>query len=372
VVRGGQHVSLRYRPTYEGDKLNGLLVIATDVTAARERERAETAQREALALFERVAKDRLAVVEFVAEADRIVRAVQAGTETAVDEARLVHTLKGNAGLYGLTTVVEACHTLEEANAEGHVGAAERAALATIWDRVRATAGRLTGERHGQREIADAELAKILRAVAERRPYAEIATMIAALKLEPVKRRFERLAEQATSLARRLGKGEIIVEIDDGNLRNDPDTTGAFWNSLVHVIRNAVDHGIESPEQRAAAGKPALGTITLRAVESDGIATITVGDDGGGVDFAALVRKANVLQLRPNDDTTAAGLLFIDGLSSRDDVTDVSGRGIGMGAARAEAQRLGGDVQVVTGKGQGTQFVFTMPMNRLAPAMAEAV
>lgn len=367
LVIEGRHTALRYRALTQGEALAGLLVVATDVTAERERERAETAQREALALFERVAKDRLAVVEFVAEADRIVRAVQSGCESATEEARLVHTLKGNAGIYGLNALVDAAHALEESFVDGGDDSARRHVVA-VWDRVRETARRLIGHDHGRLEVADAELAAILQAVVDRRPYAEIATMINALKLEPLARRFDRLADQARSVAHRLGKGNIHVVIDDGGIRNDPDHTGAFWSALVHVVRNAVDHGIESPEARAAAGKTGLPTITLRAVAHDGAVAIEIADDGHGIDWTTLARKAGVI---PGPGQPATDLLFIDGLSSRDEVSLVSGRGVGLGAARNEVQRLGGDVTVTSQPGVGTRFVFTIPADRLAPRQAMA-
>lgn len=365
---GDLHVALSYRVLREGGQesgaFQGLLVIASDVTAAVEREKSEQAQRETMALFDRVSQDRLGVVEFMADADRIVRSIAAGTEDEATEKRLLHTLKGNSGFYGLTSIMSEVHRLEDRLTETGepLSAAERTDLAHAWDHVRASAGRLLGNvAEGRLEIADQELNGILNAVLQRRPHAEIARRIAELKLEPTRRRLERLAEQATALAARLGRGEVEVHIEDNGARTDATVTAAFWGSLVHVIRNALDHGFDEPEARAALGKPAALQLRMSTrVEADHL-KVTIAEDGKGIDWEALRTKArakNMLPLRAED---KAELLFIDGLSTREDVTELSGRGVGMAAVRAELRALDGEVQVESGRGTGTQFTFTLPL-----------
>jgi HPt (histidine-containing phosphotransfer) domain-containing protein/two-component sensor histidine kinase len=366
-VRDGRHVALSYRALRKDGALTGLLVIATDVTAAVARAEAEQSQRQTMALFERIAKDRLSVVEFIAEADRIVRSMEAATEDLATEKRLLHTLKGNAGFYGLTAVVNTAHSLETGIAEEGrpPSAADRARLTAAWEAVRATARHLLGDRVSGIEIADQELEAILKAVLERRPHAEIAAQINALKLEPVSRRFERIAEQARALCKRLGKGDVRIVVDHANLRGAPERTAPFWGSLVHIVRNSIDHGYEDEATRIAAGKPAQMTLEMRARTNQDRVIIEIADDGAGIAWDKLQRKAKERNLRLVRDDEPQELLFADGLSTRDEVTELSGRGVGMGAVRAEVEELGGAVQVQSEAGQGTVVTFTIPNNSWA-------
>jgi HPt (histidine-containing phosphotransfer) domain-containing protein/two-component sensor histidine kinase len=361
-VRDGRHVALSYRVLRAEGALTGLLVIATDVTAAVARAEAEESQRQTMALFDRISKDRLSVVEFIAEADRIVRSLQAATEDLATEKRLLHTLKGNAGFYGLTAVVDTAHSLESGIAdEGRPPSAEdRARLGAAWETVRITARHLLGDRASNIEIADKELEEILQAVIDRRPHAEIAARINALKLEPVSRRFERIAEQARALCARLGKSDVRVIVDHADLRGAPERTAAFWGSLVHVVRNAIDHAYEDEDARLAAGKPAQLTLRLAARTVADAIVIEIADDGAGIAWDKLRQKAEARNIRLLHEAELHELLFMEGLSSRDEVTELSGRGVGMGAVRAEVEELGGSVQVRSEVGQGTVFTFTIP------------
>ncbi|MFM2247421.1 MAG: hypothetical protein RL071_3495 [Pseudomonadota bacterium] len=369
--REGAHIALSYRVLRQDGVLQGVLVIATDVTAAREREAAEQAQRETLALFDRVARDRVGVIEFLADADRIVRTLSAATEDSATEKRLLHTLKGTSGFYGLSSVTEAVHQLETEVVERDtpLTTEERAALALTWERVRSSAGRMLGEHGpGRIEIGDHELQDLLRAVLDRRPHAEIAQRIAALKLEPVARRLERLGAQATALCQRLGKPAPEVHITTSDARTDPTVTAAFWGSLVHVIRNAIDHAYEGEEARAAAGKPAALQLHLRAAIDGDALLVEIEEDGAGIDWERLRSKAkaaSVRALRPQDNVE---LLFLDGISSRDEVSELSGRGVGMGAVRAEVHALGGEIEVDSVRGRGTRFTFRLPADRCAQAL----
>lgn len=367
---GGRHIALRYRVLRDGETFLGMLVVSTDITSEVERELAETSQKEVLALFQRIARDRLAVVEFVADAQRIVRTIDAGTEDDATEKRLVHTLKGNAGFYGLQSMVDICHALEShAEETGEPFSSDgRADLVSTWERIRGICAELLGSEDARGiELSDQEYRDILQAVVDQRPHAEIAASIQALKLEPVERRLTRMAEQAKALAARLGRGTIEVDIEHGGLRTDPDQTAPFWQSLVHVVRNAVDHGIDGEVERVELGKPTTPTLRFTAREDASSLVLEMADDGRGIDFDALRASA---EQRVGAGLTSAtlsdvDLLFIDGLSTRAEVSEVSGRGVGMGAVRAELRRLGGELEVDTTAGQGTVFRFRLPLDRVS-------
>jgi len=374
VERDGRHLDLRFQPILERDQLQRVLLVCTDVTSEVERERAEAAQRETLALFDRIARDRLGVAEFFAEADRIARTLASATEEAPIEKRLIHTLKGNAGFYGLVSVVEVCQAVETEMEE--TGApltdAGRAQLGATWDRVRQTTRRLLGEGDGQQiEICDDELQVMINAVLDRRPYAEIARKLEDLRLEPVKRRFSRIADQTRALTERLGKGDVDVHIDDGGLRADAQRTAPFWGSLIHLVRNSVDHGFEAADEREAAGKTPVPRLELRARrEGDGV-LVEIQDDGRGISWERLAEKARAKGMPAERHEDLIEALFADGLSTAAQVTEISGRGVGLGAVRAEVKALGGQIEVHSEPGAGALFRFRLPARALTTASAAA-
>ncbi len=180
-------------------------------------------------------------------------------------------------------------------------------------------------------------------------------------MEPTRVRLERIAEQARRIARRLTKGEIDVAIEDHDLRLDPKRWASFWSAFIHAVRNAADHGLEAPDERTQAGKSERGHMSLRTVARGDDLIIEIEDDGRGIDWAALGEKARGLGLPADGDAEIREALFSDGVSTAAQVTEISGRGIGMGAVRAAARALGGDVTVHSEAGRGTRVAITFPL-----------
>ncbi|MBT9445469.1 MAG: hypothetical protein IV086_07210 [Hyphomonadaceae bacterium] len=167
---------------------------------------------------------------------------------------------------------------------------------------------------------------------------------------------------APTLAARLEKELEPVIIEGDNVTLSPERYSAFFRSLVHVFRNAVDHGIEAPEARIHAGKQSAGSIRCVVHDRGGALEILIADDGAGVDRAVLERKL----IASGEDGAAvkrlalSEIIFREGLSSRDVADQVSGRGVGLSAVKAELDRLGGAIAVETELGIGTAFRFTLP------------
>lgn len=187
-----------------------------------------------------------------------------------------------------------------------------------------------------------------------------------LRTTPFLRIAENLPRVAREVAVRSGKN-VDVEIAGAELEFDRSILDRLSDSLVHLVRNAVDHGIERPELRRSLGKPDTGHLRISAAREKDFIVIEVSDDGAGLDLAMIKRKAiEAGLLHPDlaDDLPAdqiAEFVFRSGLSTANRVSDVSGRGVGMDAVRASAETLGGFVRISTRSGVGTSTVIVVPI-----------
>jgi two-component system chemotaxis sensor kinase CheA len=168
-----------------------------------------------------------------------------------------------------------------------------------------------------------------------------------------------MSTAASALAEKLGK-EVDVSVDGGGIRLDSERWERFWSSFVHAVRNAVDHGLEAPEERAERGKGATGILRLRAVLTQDDFAIELQDDGRGIAWSTIAER---LRARGHAAQTTEDLvegLFADGVSTAMEVTEVSGRGVGMGALREVARALGGSIEVRSTLNGGTTIRCVFP------------
>lgn len=169
------------------------------------------------------------------------------------------------------------------------------------------------------------------------------------------------------LGRSLGK-QVRLEIEGENTQVDRDILEKLDAPLMHLLRNAVDHGIEAPEVRERAGKPAEGLITLSARHSAGMLLVELADDGSGISLDHL--REEVVERKLTNAETASRLseaellefLFLSGFSTRDEVTEISGRGVGLDVVQTMVRQLRGAVRVYQQQGRGTRFVLEMPLS----------
>ncbi|MBK6684553.1 MAG: Hpt domain-containing protein [Deltaproteobacteria bacterium] len=366
LERAGRIYEFEYRPILEAGRFEQALVVVSDITERVERERAEVYQKEVVALFERIIRDRAGVLEFFAESAELVEAVTARNLPLPTAKRLIHTLKGNSGFFGLSQLTQVCHDLETRLEElGALDPEGVRALSTEWDRVNVTLGHLIGARKNKRlELEASDYEAVLEAVIGGRPRDEIARLLTGWRLEPTSQRLQRIAEQTQALAARLGKGQVTINVEPNKLRTSQDRWAPFWSALTHVVRNAVDHGLESPQERTKLAKSPAGTITLRTEEKDGQVVVEVADDGRGVNWEALGRAAAARGMNVETEADLVEALFADGVSTKDAVSDVSGRGVGMAAVRQVCRALGGAISVTTEAGRGTTFRFSIPKDEI--------
>ncbi len=372
-----RHYSVQCKPIERDGTFDKALIVISDVTADVERERLEAQQRDVLNVLGRIASDKSGVLEFFEEANALIHTVDTGREESLSEIkRALHTLKGNALLFGVTTIGALCHELESRIEEEQQlpSRMELADLVARWKSFCATLDTLLGE-GGQRrlEIDDQEYEAVLRALLHDTPREQVAERVANWKLEPTEKRLKRVAEQAQGIARRLNKAPLRIDIQAHQLRIDPKHWASFWSAFVHVVRNAVDHGIESPDGRVAAGKALEGSLALSTVLRGDLFTIEIADDGRGIDWAAVADKAKKLGLPHQTKAELEDALFADGLSTKHDVSELSGRGVGLGAVRAACAALHGTLTIESDNALGTRIAFSFPASvmRVPPAPAEA-
>jgi len=199
-----------------------------------------------------------------------------------------------------------------------------------------------------------------------RRVAELQRRVMELRTAPLVRVTDNLPRTARQVAEKLGK-RVEVEIVGAELELDRSILDRLGEPLIHLVRNAVDHGLEMPADRLAAGKPEMGKIRIEAKRQRDSIVIDVRDDGAGIDLASVCRRAIEAGLIHPDlagDLSAqdvVAFIFHPGLSTALSVSEVSGRGVGMDAVKATIENLGGGVELRTEAGRGTTTSFFVPI-----------
>ena len=186
----------------------------------------------------------------------------------------------------------------------------------------------------------------------------------SLRMVPVRGTFQKMARLVRDLSGQVGK-EIRLVLDGEETEVDRTLVEELGDPLVHMIRNAADHGIESPTDRVAAGKDSSGTITLRAFHKGGMVFIEISDNGRGLSVSRIRAKAIERGLisaqEPVTDREVLDLIFAPGFSLASKVTDLSGRGVGMDVVRRNIERLRGTIEIDSVEGRGTTFTIGLPL-----------
>jgi signal transduction histidine kinase len=383
IIANGRSLQFKYKPIRSRDGvIDKLLVVLSDTTDEQERRRVEAEQIELVTLFQHIAKDRAGFEAFLAESSKCVELLLGPCRgDAEAENRALHTLKGNTATFGLLGVAALCHEIEEKLTDELrcLNDTDAACLQSKWSLALERSRLLLGG--AARDVLEVDLAEHAELVEQARQHGvpqELIATLAAWADEPVHRRFERFADQARSLAERLGKPRVEVQIEAGRVRLSATLWAGFWAAFVHAVRNAVDHGIEAPDARRIRGKSPAGKLTLNAAFRGDELQIVIQDDGEGIRWDRVKANALAAGLPCQSQEQLVEVLFRQGVTTKGTATSVSGRGIGMDALKNATEALGGSVHVSSERDRGTRVEFLFPRSsasesRLlcAPVLARA-
>jgi two-component system, chemotaxis family, sensor kinase CheA len=341
-------IALSYnRMVSEQGATAGVVVVATDRTAEVAAIRLAERERALVKKVVQVARHKEAFRLFVLDAKELLAELSTGIFASREELeRRLHTLKGGAATFALANVAHVCHDLET-----HIKTIEiESAEFKLELKLRA---------HEMLTSLNAELEELNDLLGplgrEERGSGDPALKVYIAPYQ----------NSVLELAERLGKKVAPLEIEGGDIRVSQARFRPLLGSLVHAFRNAVDHGIETPEERVASGKPELAKLLCASTISGNDLVIEISDDGRGVNVERLREK---LRSHPTKSAWASASdeeitqLILEGdLSTASAVTDVSGRGVGLSAIADEARKLGGQMRVESVVGQGTKFVIVVPL-----------
>jgi two-component system, chemotaxis family, sensor kinase CheA len=374
LERSGQHFSLRYHPVVRAGDVRQVVVVMTDVTSEVERQRALAEQNELARLIDHFVRDRRAFRNFWDEASRLVAAIVGSNAASGEElSRNVHTLKGNARSFGLNRLSEMCHELESTMANRAAsGVAEReiAGLAQAWEALRQRMEPLLRGAGAFVEISHDEYRQLREAVAKPGAGADLEALVNGLRRDPVLPRLERARRALQETCEKLGKSapEVVIGHDDLRLAAEP--WAPFWGALVHLLNNTADHGIEPDEERRRAGKAVPGKVSLSFRRAGSELLFEVRDDGRGIDWKRVRELAVAKGLRHESAADLQEALFANGFTLKSEVSQTSGRGVGLGAVRQAISGLGGRLELESREGAGTTWRFRFPLSSMLEDDAE--
>ncbi len=361
--RDERHFHLDYHPVVKGTEVERVVVVLSDVTAEVERQLARAEQHEFSILVDKFVRDRRAFFDFWNEANVLVDRVLDASRSGDELRRHVHTLKGNARFFGLARLSEACHSIEDGmqeRGELSLSDAERQNLARMWGALRSRVELLVSGSKGFVEVSESEYERFLQLLQKRTPHGVLEEFVISLRQETADWRLRRAAEALLGSCERLGKPRPRVSVEHNEVRVLSGRLAPFWSVLGHVLNNAADHGIEDEVERKAQGKAARALVRLSTRLSGSHLIVEVGDDGRGIDWEHVRALALTRGLPAGSERDLVNALLSDGFSLKGDVSEVSGRGVGLSAVQSVVTALGGAIEVSSRRGEGTTWRFSLP------------
>jgi len=239
---------------------------------------------------------------------------------------------------------------------------------SLLDSLMTLAGELVLSRNQLNESLSRQDARGIRSGAQRVSLvtSELQEVVTQTRMQPVGSLFAKFPRLVRDLSRELGK-EVELHLEGREVEIDKSILEGLSDPLTHMVRNAVDHGVEAPAERAAAGKPRAGQVTLRASHQAGQVVIEIADDGKGLAAEKIAASAAAKgavtreQIESMSEREKVALIFLPGVSTAQKVSDVSGRGVGMDVVKTNLERLGGKIEIDSAPGRGSRFRIKLPL-----------
>lgn len=373
-----QFVTLNFFPIRGKDQVvENVVMVATDETREFLAKKAAEAERKYIKLISRVLQDKKGFLRFLEAMEATVEQLanfQAETEESKSTfLRALHTLKGGAGFFALEDLVEKLHEFETFFADGIQEPSQQVAMSQeLRDQITFVRNRL------QMFIGAATSKTLEVSELDLRRFKDLCYSFNSelskefyerFLLQPVSKYVEQYGQLIEELSARKGKMIRPLEIQNGLLKVDSSYFQPFFDSCIHLFRNAVEHGIESPEERVNVGKPQIGTIAvsfeLEKIEAMKVLVFKVSDDGRGIDPDKIRNKlrekeVDVKVLEESDDRIIHHI-FDPSFSTAETVSEISGRGIGLYDVKEQLARYGGTLDIHSRPGEGSIFKFYLPI-----------
>jgi two-component system chemotaxis sensor kinase CheA len=383
-----KHVTLEYYPIRnEKKKVHSIVVVATDRTAEHEAQIALEEERQYAGMIVRYIRNRDQFQQFLASVKVSVGLLQnlsskKMTWESVNEAfRILHTLEGEAGTFSVGEIKNKTREIQ------HWLEPFKTSLAELNpEEVKAYSAGINGlsETYLQFLVKNQDVIRMPKSAAEKTVEIELQALkdlFDGLKnfavpssfiepyrtlvfQEPIANRLGHYDGLLQSIAQKLGKKMAPLKIVGGELRVNPERYQKLFSGFVHAFRNAVDHGIEMPDERGWIGKPEEGQISIEVEVNGSNLHIQLKDDGKGIDPSAIRKKLKEKfpkqDFSTQDDSMVIQNVFMAGFSSREEVGEFSGRGVGLDALKDEVEKLNGRISVISTPGQGTTFEIVVP------------
>ena len=367
----GRFIELEYIDIRNQERrITHIMVVATDVTALR----VLMKQKEEENGMNRILIKILSAKNDFLEALALLRGLTEVQHNLAEFRRRLHTLKGCFHTLTCISFAKSCHAWEERLAQNPTTEIASAALMAITEEVETfieshdSLLKISAHTGTVRTIASQEIHDVINEAVRHDIAPAIMNKLRLMAEMPVREALGWLDDAFLAAATKAGK-EGLPALWLPSAAIDPDLYAGLIRSLIHIPRNAAGHGLELPEEREALGKPRAGRLTIQLELKDDTYSLVICDDGAGIDVTKVAAKAIQLGLpSPQTREDAFELLFRDGFSTKDTISDLSGRGVGLSAVRSEAQMLCGDVLIDSIEGKGTQV--TVRFKRQDPWIAE--
>lgn len=358
IVEGNRVMEVAYRPVRNAKgKVYLVLLVVSDVTQLREVQKKSDEERILNRAIVKIISRKSDFVDVGTQVERLSSLVENVSILKIE----LHTLKSAFAFFGLDSISKFCHQVEEAITSDP-------SAETIKTQIEALQGKFNEfvfEQHAILRLNDktektisvprSAFEEVKKTLTEMHLPQKVIDQVDLLVQKPIEEALAWLDDAFQATARQLGKRVNPIEWLPSDLINPEDYPGLI-HSLVHIVRNVADHGIEAPEERAVKSKSEMGSLMGQLIYDSGYYMITFIDDGAGVNLSELKDKAFELGIDiPHSEAEMIDLVFRPELSTKKVVSITSGRGVGMAAVREEARRLGGDAKIMNRAGGGTQI-----------------